>query len=58
MASTAVALPEHVAQLLRDGEPPVLARVTEGRCVVDLRTVAPSEDATLLTALRSAMAKA
>lgn len=37
-----------VAAALRDGEPPVVGRVEEGRLLLDLRTVAPEEDATLL----------
>jgi L-seryl-tRNA(Ser) seleniumtransferase len=39
---------------LRRGEPPVLVRVKEDRVLVDLRTVAPSEE----TALRQALANA
>jgi L-seryl-tRNA(Ser) seleniumtransferase len=39
---------------LRRGEPPVLVRIKEDRVLVDLRTVAPSEE----TALREALAKA
>jgi L-seryl-tRNA(Ser) seleniumtransferase len=41
---------------LRTGEPPVLVRVQENRILLDLRTVAPAEEAALLTALRAALA--
>jgi L-seryl-tRNA(Ser) seleniumtransferase len=40
---------------LRLGEPPVLVRVREERVLVDLRTVAPSEEATLCEALANAL---
>ena len=38
---------------LRSASPPVVARVEEGRVVLDLRTVFPSQDATLAAALAS-----
>ena len=38
---------------LRRASPPVIARVEEGRVLLDLRTVFPSHDATLATALAS-----
>jgi len=41
---------------LRRGTPPVLARIREGRIVVDLRTVDPADDPALVEALRCAMA--
>ena len=40
---------------LRRGEPPVLVRVKEDRVLVDLRTVAPSEETALRQALASAL---
>jgi L-seryl-tRNA(Ser) seleniumtransferase len=40
---------------LRTGTAPVLARVQEDRILLDLRTVAPAEEAALLTALRAAL---
>lgn len=40
---------------LRHGEPPVVARITEGRVVLDLRTIAPAEDAALLQAVTDAL---
>jgi len=42
------------AALLRARELPVLARVADGRLVLDLRSVSPDEDADLATALREA----
>ncbi|HMM35578.1 MAG TPA: L-seryl-tRNA(Sec) selenium transferase, partial [Thermoanaerobaculia bacterium] len=42
------------AARLRARELPVLARVAEGRLVLDLRSVAPGEDAELASALREA----
>jgi len=41
---------------LRAGMAPVLARVQENRILLDLRTVAPAEEAVLLTALQAALA--
>ena len=38
---------------LRASDPPVIARVEEGRVLIDLRTVFPEQDATLVTALAS-----
>jgi L-seryl-tRNA(Ser) seleniumtransferase len=46
------------AARLRARELPVLARVSEGRLVLDLRSVAPDEDAELLAALGDALAPA
>jgi L-seryl-tRNA(Ser) seleniumtransferase len=41
---------------LRLGSDPVVARVEQGRCVLDLRSVPPSEDARLAAAVRAALA--
>ena len=38
---------------LRASDPPVIARVEEGRVVVDLRTVFPEQDALVLAAIRA-----
>ncbi|MBI2164662.1 MAG: L-seryl-tRNA(Sec) selenium transferase, partial [candidate division NC10 bacterium] len=40
---------------LRGGSPPVLVRIKEDRLLLDLRTVATSEEAALLQALRAAL---
>ncbi|HVR98973.1 MAG TPA: L-seryl-tRNA(Sec) selenium transferase [Thermoanaerobaculia bacterium] len=54
----ALALPGDDALLarLRQGEPPVVGYLRQGRLVLDLRTVAPEDDATLVTAVRQALA--
>ncbi len=43
---------ESIEDALRASTPPVVARVTDGRVVLDLRTVAPDEDETIVNALR------
>lgn len=58
LASAAVALPAMWAGHLRDGEPPVLARVQHGHCLVDLRAVDPDDDARLSAALVVAAGRA
>jgi L-seryl-tRNA(Ser) seleniumtransferase len=49
----AVALPETYAAPLRLGEPPVVARVENHRCLLDLRCIPPDADATLVAAVRA-----
>jgi L-seryl-tRNA(Ser) seleniumtransferase len=51
--SAGVALDGDHAAALRAHEPPIIARVVEGRTVVDLRTVDPSDDAVVAKALAS-----
>jgi L-seryl-tRNA(Ser) seleniumtransferase len=51
--SAAVSLPESYAAALRAGSPPVVGRLEGGRCLLDLRTVAPDEDELLLAAVRA-----
>jgi L-seryl-tRNA(Ser) seleniumtransferase len=46
---------ERLVSLLRAGELPVLGRIEAGRLLLDLRTVAPEEDAELLDALVNAV---
>jgi L-seryl-tRNA(Ser) seleniumtransferase len=46
--------PDALAAALRAGEPPVLARITEGRLVLDLRTVFPEDDGRLREAIARA----
>ena len=43
-----------LAAALRAGRPPVVVRVAEDRLLVDLRTVAPEDEQTLLDALTAA----
>lgn len=52
----AVALPEHVAQLLRTGDPAVLPRVHDGACLIDPRCVPEADDHRLAAAMRAALA--
>ena len=42
---------DELAARLRNSAPPIIARVEEGRVVLDLRTVFPEQDATLAEAL-------
>ncbi len=51
----AVALPEELARPLRLGEPPVVARVNQGRCLVDVRCVPEVQDAELIAAIQAVM---
>jgi len=48
--------PDRLAERLRSGSPPVIARVADGRVVVDLRTVDPGEEEALLEAISRATA--
>jgi len=49
-----IRLPQRFAQILRHGQPAVVARVEHGHCCLDLRTVFPAQDDALLTAVRQA----
>ena len=53
----AVSLPsvaaEELAARLRHGDPPVVARIDEGRVLLDLRSIAPAEDEIVAGALAS-----
>ncbi|GAB3001173.1 L-seryl-tRNA(Sec) selenium transferase [Mycobacterium bourgelatii] len=53
LPSAAVSLPESYAARLRAGRPPVVGRLEAGRCLLDLRTVAPGEDELILAAVRA-----
>jgi L-seryl-tRNA(Ser) seleniumtransferase len=53
LQSAAVSLPESYAAALRAGSPPVVGRLEGGRCLLDLRTVAPEEDELLLAAVQA-----
>jgi L-seryl-tRNA(Ser) seleniumtransferase len=46
---------ERLALALRRGRPPVVLRIAENRVLVDLRTIAPEDDATLGETLLSAL---
>ncbi|MDD7965571.1 L-seryl-tRNA(Sec) selenium transferase [Actinomycetospora lemnae] len=56
LPSAGVALPAACAAALRAGADPVVARVEQGRCVLDLRSVPASEDGRLVVAVRAALA--
>ncbi|HEX7020879.1 MAG TPA: L-seryl-tRNA(Sec) selenium transferase [Gemmatimonadaceae bacterium] len=52
--SVAIALTGHAAELaarLRAGDPPLLARVADGRVLVDVRTILPAQDDVLVGVL-------
>lgn len=51
----AVALPEACAAALLAGDPPVVGRVEDGRCLLDLRCVPPAADAELLAAVTAVL---
>lgn len=61
LPSAAVSLPESYAVALRTGgragQVPVLGRVEHGRCLLDLRAVAPEADEALAAAVRCARAR-
>jgi L-seryl-tRNA(Ser) seleniumtransferase len=50
--------PDALMARLRAGDPPVIARIEDDRVLLDLRTVAPEEDAELLARLREVLASA
>ncbi|MGW9477903.1 L-seryl-tRNA(Sec) selenium transferase [Saccharomonospora azurea] len=52
LPSAAVSLPESYAERLRAGEPAVVGRVEQGRCLLDLRALAPESDGRVLEAVR------
>ncbi|GAA2098731.1 L-seryl-tRNA(Sec) selenium transferase [Actinomadura alba] len=56
LPSVAVALEAGLSVALRHGTPPVLGRVTDGRCLLDLRTLPAEDDETLIDAVRGAAA--
>jgi L-seryl-tRNA(Ser) seleniumtransferase len=57
LPSAAVSVPVDLAAALRRGRPPVIGRAEDARCLLDLRTVSPSDDETLVTAVRTAAAR-
>jgi L-seryl-tRNA(Ser) seleniumtransferase len=54
LPSAAVSLPAEYAVRLRLGRPPVVGRVEDGRCLLDLRTVDPAADETVAAAVVAA----
>jgi L-seryl-tRNA(Ser) seleniumtransferase len=57
LPSAAVALPTELAEDLRLGDPAVLGRITAGRLLLDLTTIDPSEDDSLIRAIVRAQRK-
>jgi L-seryl-tRNA(Ser) seleniumtransferase len=55
LAGWAVSLPERCAEVLRAGDPGVVARVERGRCLVDLRCVPSESDTDVEYAVRAAL---
>jgi L-seryl-tRNA(Ser) seleniumtransferase len=59
LPSAAVAIdagsPDRLLSTLREGVPPVIGRIEDGRVVLDLRTVEPHRDADAIRALRAAL---
>ncbi len=51
----AVSLPERFAAPLRTGAPAVVGRIEHGRCLLDLRCIAPEDDAALVEAVLTCM---
>jgi L-seryl-tRNA(Ser) seleniumtransferase len=49
--------PDALAERLRRGDPPLVARINAGRVLVDLRSVLPEEDAALARALLDALSQ-
>lgn len=49
--SAALSLPDSVEQRLRFGDPAVIGRVADGRCVLDLRSVPEPDDAAFIEAV-------
>jgi L-seryl-tRNA(Ser) seleniumtransferase len=51
LPSIALSLPEHYAAKLRAGQPVVVGRIEQDRCLLDLRSVLAEEDDALLAAI-------
>jgi len=54
LPSIAVSVPAALATPLRTGQPPVVGRVEDGRCLLDLRTVDPDDDEIIMAAVLEA----
>jgi L-seryl-tRNA(Ser) seleniumtransferase len=52
--SVAISLPERLATPLRTGEPAVVGRLESGRLLLDLRSVPPESDESIVQAVRAA----
>jgi L-seryl-tRNA(Ser) seleniumtransferase len=54
LPSAALSLPAALAAPLRSGRPPVVGRTEDARCLLDLRTVSPDDDETVVAAVLAA----
>ncbi|MFD5390120.1 L-seryl-tRNA(Sec) selenium transferase [Streptomyces sp. NPDC127074] len=54
LPSVALSLPERYGPALRLGTPPIVGRVSDGRCLLDLRTIDPLRDHQVVLAVRGA----
>ncbi len=54
LPSAALSVPAAFAAPLRTGRPPVVGRVEDGRCLLDLRTVSPEDDEAVVVAVLAA----
>jgi L-seryl-tRNA(Ser) seleniumtransferase len=54
LASAAVSLPGRLAAALRSGRPPVVGRLEDSRCLLDLRSVDPDDDEAIVAAVLAA----
>ncbi|MGP3924112.1 L-seryl-tRNA(Sec) selenium transferase [Streptomyces sp. 8N616] len=54
LPSVALSLPERYGAALRAGTPPVVGRVMDGRCLLDLRTIDLHQDDQVVDAMRTA----
>ena len=52
--SAALSVPAALAAPLRSGQPPVVGRIEDGRCLLDLLTVSPGDDETIFAAVLAA----
>ena len=57
LPGVAVALPESLAAPLRQASPPVIARVHDGQCLVDVRCVPEDQDELLTRTIQSVQAQ-
>jgi L-seryl-tRNA(Ser) seleniumtransferase len=54
LEGAAVSVPAELAVPLRGGRPPVVGRVEDGRCLLDLRSVSPADDEAVAQAVLAA----
>jgi L-seryl-tRNA(Ser) seleniumtransferase len=54
LPSAALSLPARLAAPLRAGRPPVVGRLEDARCLLDLRSVDPADDEVILAAILAA----